>query len=42
MKAFVAGVVAALVLAVVSALFLNGIVQKPVDRAFTTSSARPS
>lgn len=42
MKAFLAGAGVALVLAVIGALILNGAVQRPVERAFTTESARPS
>jgi len=41
MKAFIAGTAAALVLAVVSAFVLDTM-NKPVDTAFTTSSARVS
>jgi hypothetical protein len=41
MKAFIAGTATALVIAVISAYVL-GAVNKPVDTAFTTSSARVS
>ncbi len=39
MRSFVAGVVAAIVIAVVAAAALN-VVQKPADVAFTTSGVR--
>jgi hypothetical protein len=40
MKAFVRGIVTAVLLAIGSAVVLQGYIQKPVTEAFSTSSVR--